>query len=152
MKQKFSLSWKGSKQPRKQHKYRENAPANILTKMLSVNLSKDLRKKYGKRNIPIRKEDEVKVMFGEFKKKTGKISLVDKKNLRVAIEGIQRKKKEGTKVNVYFDPSNLQIINLNLNDKKRIKSVNRKTPQKKVVEKKVEKKAEVKNAPKKTSS
>ncbi len=131
MRQKFSLSWKGSRQKRKQVKFRANAPLHIATIMLSANLSKSLRKTYGKRNIPLRKEDEVKIMVGEFKGKTGKIGIVNRKKKRVSIEGIQRKKKDGTKINVYFDPSNLQIQNLNLNDKKRIKALNRKFPEKK---------------------
>ncbi len=62
MKRKFSKSWKSSKQPRKQRKYAANAPLHLKRKLLSVNLSKDLRKKYGKRNMMIRKEDVVKIM------------------------------------------------------------------------------------------
>src|SRR3989344_7464604 len=127
MKKEFSLSWKGSKQPRKQRKYRENIPLHLATKLLSANLSKDLRKKYGKRNFPLRNEDEVKIITGKFKGKTGKINFVDRKKLRVSVDGIQRKKKDGTKINVYFDPSNIQILNLNLNDKFRVESLSRKS-------------------------
>jgi len=125
MKQKFSKQWKASKQPRKQRKYRANAPLNIRHKLISANLSKELRKKYGKRNFPIRKEDRVKIMKGEFKKKTGKIELVKLKKLKVTIEGIYRTKKDGTKVSVYFDPSNLQIQELNVEDKKRRQALER---------------------------
>ena len=50
MKRKFSKSWKSSKQPRKQRKYSANAPLHLKRKLLSVNLSKELRKKYGKRS------------------------------------------------------------------------------------------------------
>ncbi|MBI2628535.1 50S ribosomal protein L24 [Candidatus Pacearchaeota archaeon] len=126
MKQKFSASWKGSKQARKQRKYLANAPINVR-KLMSANLSKSLRKEYGKRNIPIRNGDEIKIMVGEFKKKTGKINIVDFKNKRVAIEGIQRKKKDGAKLNVWFNPSNLQIQALNLDDKKRLEMIKRKS-------------------------
>ena len=55
----------------------------------------------------------------EVKLKTGKIY----------IEGMQVKKQEGSKVNVPFKTSNLQIIELNLEGRKRIRGV---------VEKKVE--------------
>jgi len=126
MKQKFSLKWAGSKQPRKQRKFRANAPLHVRHKMVSVHLNETLRKRYGKRNIPIRKGDEVKIMKGEFKGKTGKIDKVDLKKLRVLIEGIYRTKKDGTKVNVYFNPSNLMIKNLNLEDGKRKKALERK--------------------------
>lgn len=121
MRKKFSTSWKGSKQPRKQRKYRANAPLHIKQKMVSSNLSKELRKKHGKRSMPIRKGDSIVVMNGKFKKKKGKIASVDLKKMRVTIEGIQRAKKDGTKVNVFFDPSNLQVVELNLDDKERVK-------------------------------
>ena len=79
MKQKFSKHWIGSKQPRKQRKYRANAPLHVRHKMISANLNKDLRKKYGKRSFPLRKADNVKIMRGEFKNKTGKVASVDLK-------------------------------------------------------------------------
>ncbi len=125
MKKQFSKHWKASKQPRKQRKYRANAPLHIKHKMISANLKKDLRKKYGKRNFPLRKGDSIKIMRGEFRKRTGKIASVDLKKLRISIEGIQRTKKDGTKVNVWFAPSNLQIQELNLDDKERRKAIER---------------------------
>ena len=126
MKSKFSTHWTGSKLPRKQRKFRANAPSHIRHKMVSAHLSDTLRKRYGKRNVPIHKNDEVKIMKGEFKGKTGKIDSVDLKKLRVMIGGIYRTKKDGTKVSVYFNPSNLLIKELNLEDGKRKKSLERK--------------------------
>jgi len=127
MKKKFSTKWKASKQKRKQRKYRANAPLHLRRKFMSANLSKELRKKYGRRSFPLRKGDMVKVMRGKFKGKTGKVSEVDLKKLIVSIEGIQRQKKDGTKMNVYFNPSNLQIQELNLEDRKREIALKRKT-------------------------
>ena len=54
------------------------------------------------------------------RKKQGKIIRINTKKSRVEIEGIQIKKQDGSKVNVKLHPSNLQIIELNLDDKKRI--------------------------------
>jgi len=68
MKQKFSTTWKASKQPRKQRKYSANAPLHIKRKMLSANLSKPLREKHKIRNIEVRKGDKVIIMRGKFKK------------------------------------------------------------------------------------
>ena len=131
MKKEFSIHWNGSRQPRKQRKYLANAPLHIRHKMLSANLTKELRKKYGKRNFPVRKGDKVRIMNGEFNKKSGKVEIVDLKKLRIVIEGVHRTKKDGTKINVYFHPSNLQIKELNLDDKKRIEALNRKSGEKK---------------------
>ena len=130
MKQKFSTHWTGSKQPRKQRKFRANAPLHIRHKLLSANLSKDLRKKYGKRSFPLRKDDTIRIMKGEFKGKTGKIEIIDRKKLRVSIEGIYRTKKDGAKVGVWFDPSNLQIKELHLEDIKRKNAIERKSASK----------------------
>ncbi len=119
MKTKFNKSWKASKQPRKQRKYLANAPLHLRKKLLGTNLSKDLRKKYGKRTIAVKKGDTVKVMKGKFKGKKGKVNEVSLKFSKVAIDEIQVKKQDGSKVNVKLRPSNLQIIELNLEDKKR---------------------------------
>jgi large subunit ribosomal protein L24 len=119
MKKEFSKKWKSSKQPRKQRKYLANAPLNLRKKMVSANLSKELRKKHEKRNIPLKKGDIVKIMRGKFKKQRGKILKIDLKLSKVIVEGIQAKKQDGSKVNIKLQPSNLQIVELNLDDKKR---------------------------------
>ena len=126
MKSRFSTSWQSSSQPRKQRKFKINAPLHIKHKFLSANLSKELRRKYGKRNLPLRKGDEVLVMRGSFKKKKVKVSSINLKQTKVCLEGIQRTKKDGTKVNAMFHPSVLQIQTLFLDDKERIAIVNRK--------------------------
>ena len=76
--------------------------------------------------MPIRKGDEVEVMRGEFKKKRGKISRVDLKEYKVYVEGMTTKRTDGTERQVAFHPSNLKIINLNLDDKRRVKILERK--------------------------
>lgn len=112
MKRKFSTSWKASKQPRKQRKYSANAPLHLKKKMVSINLSKELRKKVGKRNLPAKKGDKVKVFKGKFKGKTGKILIVNLKTSRIVVEELQVKKMDGSKASVKMRPSNLQIIEL----------------------------------------
>ena len=156
MKQKFSRSWKASKQPRKQRKYIANAPLHLKRKLLSANLSKELRKKHNKRNIPVIKGDIVKIMRGKFKNKTGKIIKVKIKALKIMIEGIQVKKQDGSKVNVPLRASNLQIIELNLEDKKRLKSINEKKEESKEIlkdkEKTIKEDKEIKTKNKKSNS
>lgn len=132
MKQEFSTKWKSSKQVRKQRKYIFNLPLHLQNKLMSAHLEKSLRMKYGMRNIPLRKGDEVKVMKGKFKGKTGKVKKVELQNKRVSIEGINNTKKDGSAIQVWFYPSNLLIKTLDLEDKKRIKT----------------KKGEMKDAPK----
>lgn len=123
MKRKFSTKWTASKQPRKQRKYRHNAPLHTKHKFLNSNLSKSLRQKHSKRSLPLRKGDEVLVMRGSFRKKKAKVETIDLKKSRVSLENITRTKKDGTKVAVWFNPSSVQIQTLNLDDKARIKKL-----------------------------
>ena len=125
MKTKFSSSWKKSIQPRKQRKYRHNAPLHIKQKFVGVHLSKELKKKYNKRSINLRKGDGIKVMRGQFKNKTGKIDKVDTKKTLVYVSGIEVMKRDGTKARYPIHPSNLVITELNMDDKMRNKIVKR---------------------------
>jgi len=121
----WSKHWKSSKKPRKQRKYVYNAPLHVRHKFLSAHLSKELREKYNRRSFPVRKGDEVEVMKGKFKKITGKVNRVDMNKIKVYIDGITRKKVDGSEVQVPIHPSKIKIINLNLDDKKRLKALTR---------------------------
>ena len=127
MKSQFSNTWKSSVQPRKQRKYRYNAPSNVRRKFLTVNLTKDLRVKHGKRNVTLRKGDKVKVLRGNYRSKTGTVDRIDLANLKVYVSNIEISKKDGSKAKVPLNPTNLQIIELKLDDKKR---KNKLTPKK----------------------
>lgn len=131
MKNKFSKNWENSRQPRKQRKFRANAPLHTKNRFLGANLSDELRKKYGRRSSPVRKGDKVKVLRGGSKGKVGKIERVDTKRCRAYVEGIEVVKKDGTKRFVPVHPSNLSLLELNLNDKKRVKSLEKAEGEKK---------------------
>jgi len=88
---------------------------------MGATLDKKLRVKYGIRNIEVRKKDEVKVMRGKFKGKLGKVGKVDIRRSRIQIDGLQREKKGGEKVETWFHPSNVKIIILDDSDEKRMK-------------------------------
>lgn len=118
-KDKFSKAWKASKRPGKQRKYAAKAPLHIRGKFMSANLSKELRKKLGKRSTILHKGDVVNVMRGKWKKKSGKVTAIDRKRLKVEIEGLQVKKQDGSKSNVKFMPWILQIKELGTTDKGR---------------------------------
>lgn len=119
MKNKWSSSWVSSKKPKKQRKYRANAPLHIKQKFLGCHLSKDLRAKYGRRSVQLRKGDKVKILEGGFAGQTGKIDRVNLKKSKVYVTGIEITKKDGSKVVPPIDPSNLMITELDLSDKRR---------------------------------
>ncbi|KHO55528.1 MAG: large subunit ribosomal protein L24 [archaeon GW2011_AR19] len=96
MKQNFSTKWKESKQPRKQRKYRANAPLHIRKKFVNLNLSKDLRKKQKKRSLQAKKGDKVKIMRGKFKGEVGKILEVNLKSSKIIVGKKNNRTKKGT--------------------------------------------------------
>lgn len=126
MAEKWSSNWKASKRPRKQRNYAYQAPLHIKQKFVSAHLSKELRKKHGKRSIGLRKGDKVKVMVGQFKGKTGAVTIVDLKESKAAVEGIDNIRKDGTKTPYMFVPSNLMITEISLEDKQRKAMLERK--------------------------
>lgn len=119
MKKKFSVRWKSSKQPRKQRKYRYNAPMHVRQKFVAAHLSRELRKEFGKRSLGVRKGDEVVVLTGKHKDKKGKVSKVDLKKIKIFIENVKASKVSGQEVETPLDPSNVVITKLNLDDSKR---------------------------------
>jgi len=110
-----------SGKPRKQRKFLFSAPLHLRQKFLHVHLSKELREKYKKRSLRVRKGDVVKVIRGKFKGRSGKVIDVDLSRMFVYIEGITRKpsRKEKAEKPIPFRPANLEIIALDLSDKRR---------------------------------
>jgi len=121
MKKEFSKKWKSSKQPRKQRKFRHGASLHLRNKLVSATLDKKLRKELGVRSLPLRKGDGVIVMRGEFSKKTGSVTKVDLKKLKVYVDAVKSKKASGQEVEAPIDPSNLKIVKPVMTDARRIK-------------------------------
>ena len=112
-------SWRKSKKPKKQHKYIAQAPLHIKGDFLASHVSKELRQKYKRRSLRVKKGDKVKIMRGNFKGKIGKVERVDIKATKVYVLGIEVAKKDGSKSLYPIHPSNLLIQELVL-DKKRL--------------------------------
>ncbi|MFH0961999.1 MAG: 50S ribosomal protein L24 [archaeon] len=108
---------------RKQHKRLYNAPLHVKQKLVSSHLSKELSEKAGRRAVPLRKGDKVKIMRGSRKGTVAKVEEVDLLRQRAYLEGISVSKVNGAKARVPIHPSNLLIIELNLSDKRRLAEV-----------------------------
>jgi len=124
----------------------------ILNKQICAPISKDLRKKYSRRNIRIMTNDTVKVMRGEYKGLTGKVTKISTETSGVAIEGNKKEKLKGEKIDVYIHSTNMIITSLNTDDKWRLKILE-KMPKSKIKSMKEEskKKSEVKSVTEKKS-
>lgn len=117
----FSTNWKASTQPRKQRKYQANAPAHLASRQFNVHLSRELREKHKRRSIRVRVGDTVKVLRGSHKGAETKVERVDVARGKLFLAKMERAKREGGVVKIPFTPSNLMIVTLNLDDKRRAK-------------------------------
>lgn len=131
---------KKTKQPRKQRKRLYTMPLHRRRRQMSVRLSKELRKKYGRRNFPVRKGDKVRIMKGKYRKKEGKIARVDLVSCKIFVEKIMITKSKGDEILVPIHPSNVMILDLDLLDERRKKSIARSRSTIVVKEKKTEEK------------
>lgn len=114
-----------SKQPRKQRKRLYEAKLHKRQKLVSAHLCLELREKYKKRSLAVRKGDRIKIMRGDFKGTVGKVDEVDLKRMTVSIEGITQTRVDGTKVKLPIIPSNLLLLELNMDDARRRKILER---------------------------
>ena len=130
-----------------QHTHR--AMNQILNKQICASISKDLRKKYSRRSIRIMTDDTVKVMRGEYKGLTGKVTKISTETSGVAIEGNKKEKLKGEKIDVYIHSTNMIITSLNTDDKWRLKILEKKPKSTiKSMKENAKKKSEVKSADK----
>ncbi|MDI9644467.1 MAG: 50S ribosomal protein L24 [Candidatus Verstraetearchaeota archaeon] len=85
-------------------------------------LSKELREKYGKRTVSLRKGDTVEVTRGDYKGYEGKVSSVITSEVRITVEGVNSKKMDGTTIPIKISPSKVMVTKLDLSDKLRKES------------------------------
>lgn len=114
-----------SSQPRKQRKFRYNAPLHVKSTFMTCRLTEELTNKYG-RSARVVVGDTVKIMRGDHAGTEGKVREIDIKREKVTVEGVSVAKSDGKEEPRPVHPSNLQITRLNLDDAKRVASLERK--------------------------
>lgn len=110
-----------SGQPRKQRRFRFNAPMHMRQHFLHSHIDRALRKKLNIRrsSVQISKGDTVKVMAGGRKGTTGKVTSVDLRTGKISIDSLMKKNSKGKEFNIPVSASNVYITDLNLTDKYR---------------------------------
>ena len=121
----------------------------VTSKQICAPISKDLRKKYSRRSARIMLDDTIKVIRGEYKGITGKVSKISTESNSIAIEGNKKEKLKGDKIDVYIHTTNVIITALNTDDKWRLKILEKKPKSniksmKEAAKKKESKKEEIK--------
>ena len=129
------------------------ASNQTVNKQIGAPLSKDLRKKYSRRSARIVTDDNIKVIRGEYKGLTGKVTKISIGTSSIALEGNKKEKSKGEKVDVYIHSSNVIITSLNTSDKWRLKILEKKPKSKiKSMKEEPKKKDEVKSVAKKKNN
>lgn len=103
-----------SSQRRKSRRAHFSAPSHLKYKLMSANLSKELREKHGIKSLPIRKDDEVLIVRGGQAEVKGKVQQVYRRRWCVYVEKAQKQKKNGALIKIPIDPSNCLITKLKL--------------------------------------
>ncbi|KAG6851245.1 60S ribosomal protein L26B [Arthromyces matolae] len=104
---------------RKSRKAHFSAPSSIRRKIMSSALSKDLREKYHARSLPVRKDDEVRIVRGKYKGREGKVTQVYRKKWVIHVERVQRDKSNGATSPIGIHPSNVVITTIKLDKDRR---------------------------------
>ncbi len=121
--------WKtSSSHPSKQRLAQQAAPLHVRQRFMGATLSKELKKEYGFGTIRVRKGDLVKITRGDAKGLEGKVAKVDLTKGRIQIEGITQKKVDGSTSFIPIHPSKVEITKLDLTDKLRSASFERRKP------------------------
>ncbi len=115
-----------SSKPRMQRLFRFTSPLHIKQRYMHAHLDKQLKTKFKltARAVRIVSGDTVKVVSGAYKGKSGKVASVNLRSNKIAINGIVRKDAKGKEKQIMIRPSNVYIIELNLEDKLRASSLN----------------------------
>lgn len=86
---------------------------------MSSALSKELRAKYNTRSLPVRKDDEVRIVRGKYKGREGKVVQVYRKKWVIHVDRVQRDKSNGSTAPIGIHPSNVVIINVKIDKDRR---------------------------------
>jgi large subunit ribosomal protein L24 len=111
-------------QPRKQRRVSFNASSFDRHRQMSVSLSRDLRSRYKRRALPLRKGDTVRIISGSFKGREERVSKVDMRSLRVTLDNITTKKVDQKLKPLPIRSTHLILTRLNLADPWRRKILN----------------------------
>ncbi|KAI0306330.1 translation protein SH3-like domain-containing protein, partial [Multifurca ochricompacta] len=104
---------------RKSRKAHFSAPSSVRRIIMSSSLSKELRNKHHARSLPVRKDDEVRIVRGKYKGREGKVTQVYRKKWVIHVDRVQRDKANGSSVPIGIHPSNVVIINIKLDKDRR---------------------------------
>jgi large subunit ribosomal protein L24 len=105
-----------SRLPRKQRKYRHTAPIHARRRWVSAPLSRELRRRYGRRQLTVRQGDTVLVTGGSFEGREERVAKVDVRSGTVTLDNVTLKKADQKLKELPLKPALLLLTRLNLAD------------------------------------
>ena len=105
-----------SAQPRRQRRAMYEAELGERRKRISAPLSRDLRGRYGRRSVPIRKGDTVRVLSGSYIGREERVAKVNRRDYTVTLDNVTMKTGDQKLKALAIRPSALVLTRLNLAD------------------------------------
>ncbi len=102
--------------PRKQRKAAFSAHNFARRRFLTVPLSKELRTRYGRRQLPVRKGDTVRVVSGSYEGQEERVAQINTRDRTVTLDNITLKKADQKLKPLPVRPNHLLLTKLNLSD------------------------------------
>lgn len=112
-----------SKSPRRQRKALYTADSFERRLRMGVPLSRELRSRFHRRAVPVRKGDTVRVLSGSFVGREERVAKVHRRDYRVTLDNVTLKTAEEKLKPLTLGVSNLVITRLNLSDPWRRRSL-----------------------------
>lgn len=105
-----------STQPRRQRKALFEAHTAERRRRMSVPLSRELRTRYGRRQLPVRKGDTVRILSGSFEGREERVAKVNRRRYAVTLDNVTGKTGDQKLKPLPIRLSHLVLIRLNLSD------------------------------------
>jgi len=109
--------------PRRQRRALYNAPTSERRRRMTVPLSRELRRRFRRRNVPVRKGDTVRVLSGSFAGREERVARISRRDYSVTLDNVTLKTAEEKLKPLALRTSHLVITHLNLADPWRRRSL-----------------------------
>ncbi len=101
-----------STKPKKQRVALHNVKQHQTSKVFMVRLDEPLQEEWGIKRMPLRKDDEVRVIKNEMTDVEGKVLKLDRRTRTIQIEECTLEKKSGATYYIPISPSNVILTKL----------------------------------------
>ena len=105
-----------SPQPRRQRKAVFTAYLFERHRKMAVPLSRELRQRYGRRQVPVRKGDTVRILSGSYVGREERVARVDLRGYSVTLDNVTGKTADAKLKPLPIRPSHILLVRLNLSD------------------------------------